>query len=831
MEALIAELDEEKVLLDNQRLQSEITQLSSRCKSLETSLSGLQEENLHLRTALSEEILNEKLDILKISKRKMELYFRNETANSENRLTHLEYDLQNSIRQNARQLESKWLQDQDDLKNDLEDLRSRIEAVKELRLKELADQKQQSWQEIEDKFRLLQSEGVSNEVVARRMRQNNLEINLGLGWLNRLGILLILLGIGTVIQYSYSHWFTAHIKGNFMFVLGLAFLGGGEYLNRRQKSLFSLGLTAGGSAILYFAFFSSYFYLHIMSLPLATLLAVLITALTIAMSLRYDSKAICIYALVGGYLPFSSYVFLMDLNASAIYIAMSYVFLLNAMVLFISLFKKWQAVNYIAFTINIPVLIYLISSCSNPFISLVFTAAVFMLYLLIIISYSLRQAVPLNVYDIILLGINTTISCITAYWIFGTAGWNDYRGLLAAGLALFYYLLGRIVEKQVQQGLPAQALFYLTALTFSVLMIPFQFGITWISMGWTIEALCMIIFGIKNRVRLLEGFGWVVLGATWLAFFQVDYAYRYMEHLFYYKYTLIVAAMFTSILYYLKNHTRSLIYKISGLPTFFKIVKYFVLLNVLVYLNDIFSYFYSNHLIILLNIPSGFTSYYSSVFHSLIIAFFIIFIARNKLIGDKTVSYAALVLTAYVDLKCLWLTLEYPLFSSPASSLVSFIALAVLIIYHVIVLFSIKWAVLQIISKLRYNLELYPLTVGLYSILALSLVLGMQLNWLPYSSFVVSAGNMLLAMVFVMFGMRRGFVYIRRVGLLLAVAVSAKLFIVDLSYLEILGKIIAYFSFGLVLLIISYLYQRMEKAYDSVIGVPIKPDQEGLNNE
>ncbi|MNI73332.1 hypothetical protein D3C73_1293330 [compost metagenome] len=68
-----------------------------------------------------------------------------------------------------------------------------------------------------------------------------------------------------------------------------------------------------------------------------------------------------------------------------------------------------------------------------------------------------------------------------------------------------------------------------------------------------------------------------------------------------------------------------------------------------------------------------------------------------------------------------------------------------------------------------------------------------------------------------MFGFRRRYVYIRRFGLALSLLATGKLLLYDLTLLNTGSKIIAYFSFGLCLLGISYLYQRvsarMEEAY------------------
>ena len=66
----------------------------------------------------------------------------------------------------------------------------------------------------------------------------------------------------------------------------------------------------------------------------------------------------------------------------------------------------------------------------------------------------------------------------------------------------------------------------------------------------------------------------------------------------------------------------------------------------------------------------------------------------------------------------------------------------------------------------------------------------------------------------VIYGFVRKYVSMRRFGLLLAVVATGKLFIYDLAFLRIEGKIISYFSFGLILIGISYLYQKFKRTVD-----------------
>lgn len=85
-------------------------------------------------------------------------------------------------------------------------------------------------------------------------------MKIGLNWINRLGILLLILAVGAGFRYSYSTWFNDYMKGSAFFLLGAIMLGGGEWLFRKGRGAFALGLIGGGVSVLYGSVFYSYFY-------------------------------------------------------------------------------------------------------------------------------------------------------------------------------------------------------------------------------------------------------------------------------------------------------------------------------------------------------------------------------------------------------------------------------------------------------------------------------------------------------------------------------------------------------------------------------------------
>lgn len=810
IENLIKLLDEDEILRKNEELKNKLDLYTDENLKLMDTVANVQDENLKLRLALNEQIISEKLNILKISKVKMETYFQARYSESENRLKNMESQLKSMVQQSESRLRKEMSSDESQLLTELNRVNDLIKVKIEERKKQIEAERNLNLGEIESKFRELQDEEVDQDTVQRRLRQNNFEINLGLSWLNKLGILLILLGVATAIKFGYA-WFNPHLKGIFSFIIGIVFLLGGEFMMRKQKNTFAMGISSGGVAILYFATFSGYFFLNILSMNGAIILSLLVTMVTIALSLRYNSKTICIFSLIGGYLPFFSYVFAIGLESPGIYVAMAYVFLLNTMVLIISLYKKWQIVNYIAFLINFPVFIYLINISESNIASLLFNSAVFALFLFIVLTYSLRQKVSLNAYDLILLGVNTTVSCAAACVIFAGAGWNDYLGLLALFFALFYYALGRAIDAIMGQEKTIKGFFYLTAITFAVLMIPFQFDIKWMTIGWTIEAVLMIIWGLRNKVELLEAMGWIVL---LLSFGVFHLSIQLHETVYHFKYALITAGMLIAIVAYLKNTSGSIVNRFPALKTVLLLLKYFIIYNTFIYLLSETSYLYRNYLVDLFKISPGLISFYAAIIKAAVMVSVAAGLIKIKILQDRIVGYMALFLILLFDVQCVVITF-HPLLN-PDSQSADWVAFVFLLLYHLAVFANIRWAVLRYISNLKYNLEFYPLSQALYLVLALTMILSVQFQWLSHIRFVISLSNLVLAFCFIYYGISRRYIYIRRMGLILAILASAKLFLIDLADLTTLGRIIAYFAFGLILLGISYLYQKMEKTMKTV---------------
>lgn len=507
-EALIAEYESHDLVNENEHLKKQYEKHKLALVELKTQVGKLQEENTELKVTLTEQILDEKLGILSLSRQKLQTYFASKSLAHTDRLTDFEMDTKRHI-QRLYQTAARQLGE------DKAELSSRLGALSvELNERVLAQRQRLRESEIALNSRMdnglhdFASEEISEEVLERRRKQNQIEMKIGLGWINKLGILLLILAVGAAFRYSYSNWFTGYMKGGAFFLLGLLMLGGGEWLYRKGKGTFALGLLGGGISVLYGSIFYSYFLLDIISIYVGLSLSVLVTLTAVLLSLRYESRSICALGLIGGYLPLYSYLGAFGLSGNAVYVAMGYLFLLNLFILLISFRKRWNVVNYISYLFNTPSMLILIALSDSNGMNMIYAVLTFAMYLGITLWYPFKYRSKLSWWDFSLLGCNTFISCLTLYLLFLDAGLKDYNGALALLFCLLYLGLGRGLEKLMPQEKESMLLFYATSLTFGILMIPFQFGAAWWSIGWLVEGVVLTLFGNLNRFKGMERAGW-----------------------------------------------------------------------------------------------------------------------------------------------------------------------------------------------------------------------------------------------------------------------------------------------------------------------------------
>lgn len=811
-ESLVREYESQDLLLENQTLRQQAEERQKRLAELQLRLRRLEEENGRLRTSLAEQMMDEKLNIIKVSREKLSTYFGTQSAGHMNRLAALEMETRTRIIRLFQQASAELKTEQQELAMMMQRVSAELNQRVERHREKVHAAQSQLREQVTGRLNAMAHEELDEATIQRRIKQNQIEMKIGLNWINKLGILLIILGVGAAFRYSYATWFNSYMKGSAFFLLGLLLLGGGEWLFRRQKQTFALGLLGGGISVLYGSIFYSYFLLDIISLWLGLAMSVIVSLLAVLLSLRYQSRTILGLALAGGYMPLMSYIWASSgLEGNAVYAAMVYLFLLNVAILIVSFRRRWEIIHQISFVLHTPSWLLLLSFTENVPVAILYTMLSFLMYLGITLGYPFLHKAKLKVTDIVLLALNAMISCVLVYGLFNQAGWQDYRGLLALLFCAAFWGLGKLTERTARQEKLATILFYVTSLTFAILMIPFQLGMRWLSMGWLAEAVLLIIYGGRHQLKSMVRAGWGILMLCLAAFLLVDVTiYQLLgldEAYFELKYTFVIAGMLGVTLHYAVSQRRG--EHMEFMPyewTLIRVFKWITLINLWFYL------LYEGHVNYARLVPQEWV--HDDYYHALLIAGLTIglsyILGRIQILKDAVVRYYRAGLYAVGYLICLYVLLAMPAFQweRDTHSIGEYVALIILVVVHGFTFLHVRDVLLRFMQQRYANAELYPVIMGLYLLVILTVFMLVQLR-LGELGYLFSMLYLLLAIGYIAYGFRGRYIYIRRMGLGLTLLATAKLALFDMTYVSAGSKIVSYFAFGVILLGISYMYQKV----------------------
>lgn len=850
-QTLLEEYESSDLIHENEKLRRETEEDRRELNELRLESAKLNKQNAELRISLTEQILDEKLNILRLSQSKIDTYFAGENLQRRNRLRQFEEKTRERIHKMTTALRKLNEKDQEEFQIKLEELSLHLETSLDRQRRWQEEAERQTLDPISDEYGRLKSEGVDEATVQRRIRQNRIEMKIGLNWINKLAILLILIAVGTAFSSAYVSLFNDYMRGSAFFLLGALMLGGGEWLYRRGRQTFALGLLGGGTAVLYGSIFYSYFLLGIIGMFPALLLSVLVTLTTVLLSLRYESRTICSLGLVGGYLPLLSYGLANGLSGPAVYAAMGYLLLLNVLLLLVSLHKRWTVVSYISFMLNTPAMLLLVWLADSRWIGAGYAFLTFLMYLGTTLSYPIRFKQKLEESNVVLLGINTFVSCGIMYALLESTGAIEFRGLLALLFGLMYIGLGRVAERLVPEEKNTRLLFHITALVFAILIVPFQLGGEWTALGWLAEACVLSVYGSRVGSKMLERSGWGVMLLCILAFVLVDLPLSGFDVLtgnnnsgaFMVKYTLITLGTLGLALFYAwegynagRKRAAGKTEEASGSEgrssrryslnerQLLLVFRYAALLNVWFY--SLYEVFYVYDLLRV----AGDSHYlfYKWLLAAAITALLSLGISRLALIRDRVTETYSLIQYGVSCLIGIALMLTMPVLSAQSSQngAADYAALAILLAVNAAIFWSGSRRLRIVVRRYPESGEWYPVGVAAYALVMLTALLGVQLH---VSSFgmAYSLAYLLAALACIVYGFRRRYIYIRRLGIALTLLCTAKLLVFDLGLNSMNSRIIAYFAAGLILLGISYMYQRVSNRLEEEAAGKEKKDAEG----
>ena len=357
----------------------------------------------------------------------------------------------------------------------------------------------------------LQMEKVSTKTKVQKTKE--FEKIIGENWLNKIGIAVLVIGIGFFVKYAIDQNWIGEVGRVMIGISTGATLLGIAHFMRKKYASFSSVLIGGGISTIYYTLTIAYQYYGLFPQSIGFLLILLNTILAVILAVLYNRKELAVIALLGAYTA----PFMVSGNTPNYTAFLTYLAIVNAGMLALSFVKNWKILNYLAFGFT-----YLFFGAwvamgslmdssvlvTNNRIALTFSIIYFTQFTGMILSYNAVRKIKFKALDMIhLISISGLFFGITVL-ILETFEGKNLNGILAIGLGVFFttliFAFRKLADEKLIQTLKGKLVLFSTL---SFLLI---FEGNYTAIFWAAEAVLLIWLGHKTKDSIFRKGGIVV---------------------------------------------------------------------------------------------------------------------------------------------------------------------------------------------------------------------------------------------------------------------------------------------------------------------------------
>lgn len=331
-----------------------------------------------------------------------------------------------------------------------------------------------------------------------RATKKSLEQYIGGNLINKIGILILIVGIGLFVKYAIDNgYFPPLLRLILSFAAGLTLMLIGYRLKAQYKT-YSAVLFSGGIVVLYLSAYAGYAYFDPILLPHTTsfLLMVIFTVVTVIAATIYDLQIVGLLGLVGAY----AVPFLLSDGSGNYRLLFAYLLVINTGVLLLSLRKTWRTMTYMAFGLSWIILISWYAMeyryATDYDLAWLFGALYFALFYFSLTGYSFLRKIPFNWSDIGLVILNSFFFYGLGMLLLEDAGLDRWQGLFTIANGALHLLIGLSAYRFLKD----KKLFYLLVglfFLFLTLAFPIQFSGPMLPVLWMGEA--VLLYWLARR--------------------------------------------------------------------------------------------------------------------------------------------------------------------------------------------------------------------------------------------------------------------------------------------------------------------------------------------
>ncbi|ELR68873.1 hypothetical protein C900_05699 [Fulvivirga imtechensis AK7] len=669
--------------------------------------------------------------------------------------------------------------------------------------------------------------------------KSDLEKFIGENLISKIGIAITVIGVAIGAKYAIDNQLISPLtRIIFGYLIGLGLLGFALKLKAKHEN-FSAVLLSGAMAIFYFITYAAHDFYGLFPQSLAFALMVVFTAFTVMAAIKYNMAVIAHIGLVGAY----AVPFLLSDGSGKVAVLFSYMSIINTGILVVAFKRYWKSLYYSAFAFTWLIFIgWYTTTYYEPDhfgLALSFLTLFFLIFYATFLSYKLIKKEKYGKGDIVMLLLNSFIYFGIGYALLESheVG-KELPGLFTLANAVVHFVVSRVIYKNQQAD---KNLFYLAiglVLVFITIAIPVQLDGNWVTLLWAGEAALLFRIGRGKKITTYEKLSYPLM---LLAFFSIlhdwsDYnVYTYYEpeewmtpiFNIYFLTSMLFVAAFGYINYYNRKEKavpeskgRNWLYLIMSfcMPAILLLTLYKAFqLEIAYFWDKQFNYSseeYSEQNFDLLQFKSIWILNYSMFFLT-VLSFVNLKKIRNNVLTYVTLGFSALLIIIFLTQGLLLLSelRESYLYTNSEyytpgvfHILIRYISIA----FAGALVFAIHKYIQQEFDKPDFNV-IFDLLLHIFLLWVISSEL---INWMDIAGFTQSykLGLSILwglySLLLIALGIIKRKKHLRIGAIALFGVTLIKLFFYDIASLDTIAKTIVFVSLGVLLLIISFLYNK-----------------------
>ncbi len=358
----------------------------------------------------------------------------------------------------------------------------------------------------------------------------SIEYAIASNWLLRIGMLLVVMGMGFVLMYSIDRGWIDEV-GQVMIIatVGLAMLVAGVRMLGRRYHLFGQGMIGGGIAVLYLTIFAarSHYDLPLIENHTAFALMIIVTCLSGWIAVRFNSLLVAVLGILGGY----GTPIMLEIGVVAYVSLYSYLLILGVGVLGISYKKNWHLLNYLSF-IGVYSLLFATMQRwdyepKDFWLVMPFLAAFFILFSTMTFLFNFVNRKKSTLLEVLGLLVNAGVFFGVCNRIVRDAYGEQWVAVVSLALAAFYaahvyfFLIRRMHDRELLLSFTALSAFFLAV------TMPLLLSSQWVTASWAIQALVMLWMAGKLQSEFLRNVAYLLYAIVLFRFGLVDLGHQY----------------------------------------------------------------------------------------------------------------------------------------------------------------------------------------------------------------------------------------------------------------------------------------------------------------